>query len=244
MSEEVNDSRLLKAVEAISISPVEAKKIVDNYSRQSYKKYPDDSEWQHQERVASKIIARYCKVASLVGGASSLTSVIPGIGTAIAITGGALADATVCMKLQVDMSMCLAEVFGYDLNSEDARHLSFLIAASGTLEKAGATTGVKFASDAGVRMLQQYLKGATLIAVKEAFKKVGVIFTRKALEKALPFGIGVAVGGSANYALTWFVGNQARQWFIIDRSMPKEESRTPPTSDESEPPDDSQPAII
>ena len=36
-------------------------------------------------------------------------------------------------------------------------------------------------------MTQQYLKGATLIAVKEIFKKVGITFTRKAVEKAIPF---------------------------------------------------------
>ncbi len=242
MSEEkVSGSRLLKAVETIAISPAEAKKIVNNYVRQSHRKHPNDSEWQHQERVADKIIARYCKLAALVGGTSSLTSIIPGLGTAISMTGGAFVDATVCMKLQVDMSMCLAETFGYDLNSEDARHLSLLIAASGTLEKAGKDTLVKLASEAGVRMLRQYLKGAALTAVKEAFKKIGITFTRKALEKALPFGVGVAVGSGANYALTWFVGNQAKQWFIIDRSMPKEESETLPDSDESKPPPDSEP---
>jgi len=222
MSEEdkISGSRLLKAVEAIAISPAEAKKIVQKYLGQSRKKYPDDSDWQHQDRIADKIIDRYAKFAAMVGGASALTGIIPGIGTAIAIAGGAATDATVCMKLQVDMCMCLAETYGYDLQHEDARYLAFLIAAGGTLEKMGASTGVRLASQAGVRMLRQYLKGAVLVAVKELFKKLGIIFTRKAIEKALPFGVGVAIGSGANYVLTRFVGHQAKVWFILDRSTP------------------------
>lgn len=99
----------------------------------------------------------------------------------------------------------------YDITSEDARHLAFLVAAGGTLEKAGVSTGVRTGSQAGVRLLRQYLKGATLHAVKELFKKIGITFTRKALEKALPFGIGVAVGSSVNSALTKYVGFQAKE---------------------------------
>ena len=68
-------------------------------------------------------------------------------------------------------------------------------------------------------MLRQYLKGAALQAVKQAFRRVGVTFTRKAVEKAVPFGIGAAVGGAANYGLTRYVGHQAKQWLIIDQTM-------------------------
>lgn len=69
-------------------------------------------------------------------------------------------------------------------------------------------------------MLRQYLKGAAHTALKALFKKIGIIFTRKALEKALPFGVGVVIGSSANYALTKYVGNAAKRWFLIDRDEP------------------------
>jgi hypothetical protein len=121
------------------------------------------------------------------------------------------------------MCYCLSEIYGYDITSEDAQHLSFLIAAGGTLEKAGVSGGTKLATQAGVRMLRQYLKGATLQAVKELFKKVGITFTRKAAEKALPFGVGVVIGGAANYGLTRYVGKQAKKWYQIDRQMPDDE---------------------
>lgn len=68
------------------------------------------------------------------------------------------------------------------------------------------------ASKAFVKMTQQYLKGATLQAVKEIFKKVGITFTRKAVEKAIPFGVGIVIGFSANKGLTWYVGSKAKDF--------------------------------
>jgi hypothetical protein len=67
------------------------------------------------------------------------------------------------------------------------------------------------------KRLREYLKGPTLVVVKELFKKVGITFTRKALEKAIPFGVGVVIGSGANYGLVRYVGAQARDWFVIDR---------------------------
>jgi EcsC family protein len=223
MATEENDagSKLLKFIQEWAISPEDAKEIARKYRQQSESNYPNEAAARHQERVADKIIARYAQLAAISGGATALTGIIPGLGTALAALGGGLADTAVCMKLQVDMTCCLAEAFGYDLNKQDARELAFLIAAGGALEQAGKELGVKLASKAGVRLLRQYLKGAALQAVKEFFRRIGIIFTRKALERALPFGIGVIIGSTANYALTRYVGAQAKEWFVIDRDMPE-----------------------
>lgn len=113
--------------------------------------------------------------------------------------------------------MCLAEAFNWDISSEDARQLSFLIAAGGTLEKLGSETVVKIASNAGVKMLKMYLKGSALIVIKEMFKKIGINFSRKALEKSLPFGVGVVISSSANYMLAKYVGKVATKWFTIEQ---------------------------
>ena len=219
-SQEDKDSHLLRIVRAIAISPENARRIVESYVRQSKEKYPDSTEWEHKLRVADKVISRFSKQAAMVGSTTALSGVIPGVGTAVAVLGGATTDTALSMKFQVDMSMCLADVFGYDITSADAQHLAFLIAAFGSLERSGAELGVRIGSKAGVRMLRQYLKGAALQAVKQVFRRVGITFTRKALEKAIPFGIGVAIGGAANYGLTRYVGRQAKEWFIIDSDTP------------------------
>ena len=213
----VDGGRLLKMMQAVAISPDDAIALVDGYRRGSSRE--GMSEAAINEAIADRIVARYAKMAGAVGGASGLVGLVPGLGIVVAATGGAMADAAASMKLQVDMCMCLAAAYGYDLHNEDARQLAFLLAAGGAIEKAGEQAAVKLASEAGVRMVRQYLKGAVLQAVKEFFKKLGIVFTRKALEKALPFGIGVVIGGSFNYALTRYVGATAKSWFIIDASL-------------------------
>lgn len=216
-AESVDGGRLLKMVEAISISPADAQGLVNSYRKKLRGR--DLSELEMSEAIADKIISRYSKMAGAVGGSTGLVGLVPGLGTAVAATGGAIADAAASMKLQVDMCMCMAAAYGHDLNSEDARHLAFLVAAGGALEKAGEKAAVQIASKAGVKMLRQYLRGAVLQAIKEMFKKLGIVFTRKALEKALPFGVGVVIGGSFNYALTRYVGKTAKEFFTIDAKM-------------------------
>lgn len=210
-------SRLLSAVRTIAISPADAARIVANYRAQAQRDAPDADEHDLQDRVAKKVVERYCKLAATAGAATALPGIIPGAGTAIAV-GGAVADAAVSMKFQVDMSLCLAAAYGYDLAHEDAQHLAFLIAVTGSLEKVGVGASANFATKAGVRLLRTYLRGATLQIVKELFKKLGITFTRKALEKAIPFGVGVVIGAGANYALTRYVGKQATDWFRLDRA--------------------------
>jgi hypothetical protein len=212
-----DSGKLLQAVEAIAISPADAHAVVERLQTQSRKEHPDEGDAGHQERVAHHIVSRYASLAATAGGVTALAGVIPGIGTAVAMIGGGATDAVVCMKLQVDMCMCLAAAFGHDLREPDARHLAFLIAAGGALEKAGVEATTQIASKAGVNMLRQYLKGAALQAVRELFKKVGIVFTRKALEKGLPFGIGVVLGAGGDYALTQYVGAQATKWLVLDR---------------------------
>ena len=211
-----SESRLLRVVEAIAISPEEAMATVDGYMSQSRIRHSTDSEWDHKIRVADKIIQRYSKYAMVVGAATGLPAVVPGLGTLVSAAGSAVADAAVSMKLQVDMCMCLAQVFGNDVSTDEGRYLAFLIASTGSVQREVDEDGVRVGSEAGVDMVRSYLRGAALQAVKQAFRKVGVSFTRKAFQKAFPFGVGVFIGGSANYALTRHVGREAKQWFIID----------------------------
>lgn len=212
----IDGSMLLKMVKANTISPQDAEKLVQNYRKQARKKFSGYDNAAISAAVADKIIRRYARITAMTGGTTALSGVVPGVGTVVAASGGAMADAAACMKLQVDMVMCIAAAYGYDLTDADARHMSLLIAAGGTIQKAGVDGATRIATKAGVRLLRQYLRGAALQTAKQMFKKVGIVFTRKAVEKALPLGVGVVISSSANYGLTSFVGTQAKQWFILD----------------------------
>ena len=226
---------LLHAVQRLAITHADAEKVVAHYRRRVHRASdhtegagardggaeteppgPAATNREDLDAIADRIIKRYARMTAASGAAAGLAGVVPGIGTLVAALGGGAADTVVCLKLQVDMCMCLTVLYRHDLNGEDAKHLAFLLAAGAALEKAGVEGAVAIGSKAGVKVLQQYLRGAALVAIRELFKKVGLVFTRKALEKALPFGLGVVVGGGANYGLTTFVGKKAKQFFAID----------------------------
>lgn len=122
------DSALMKVVQAIAISPEDARAVVQQYEDQLFSQQPSISAQQVQELVVKKIIDRYAKMAAATGGATALAGVVPGIGTAVAMVGGSAADVSACIKLQIDMTMCLAMAINKGLSNEDAKHLSFMIA--------------------------------------------------------------------------------------------------------------------
>lgn len=215
-SSNTSGTMLYRTVNRIAIAPADARKMVRQYNKKCPSKW---SRSKRRNRVAGKITSRYARLAATSGGLTALPGTIPGIGQALAMLGGGATDTVICMKLQVDMCMCLAEAFDYDVSATDTRHLAFMIASGGALNKAGTEAATRIGSKAGVKMLQRYLRGATLQAVKQMFRKVGITFTRKSMERSLPFGIGVALGGAANYGLTRYVGSEATQWFVLDAQM-------------------------
>lgn len=215
---ENNGSSLMKMVEAIAISPQDARVVAQQYQAQARQSRPEFSDAAIQKLVINKIIRRYSKLAATTGAATALPSVIPGVGTAVSMIGGGLMDVTVCMKLQIDMTMCLGMAINDGMSNEDAKHISYIIALYGSLEQMGSAGATKIASKAGVRMIHQYLTGPTLVVIKELFKKFGIQFTQKAAIKSIPFGVGSIIGGGANYVLTRYVGKAACGVFYLDLS--------------------------
>ena len=205
---------LLKAIELILAKPenirAEALHLLERYQKR-YK--ADRTEDDIREMTADKIISNYSYYAAFSGGATALAGVVPGLGTAIATFGGATADTALCMKFQIEMVMAIATVYDHDIRKEEERRLCFIIAALGTINSAAKEGAKRIGTKAFIATAQQYLKGATLAAVKELFKRVGITFTRKALEKAAPFGIGVVISFTANKGLTWYVGSKAHDFY-------------------------------
>lgn len=108
--------------------------------------------------------------------------------------------------------MAIAVIYGHEITIEEEKRLCLIVTGLGTINQTAKEGGKAIGSKAFVKMTQQYLKGATLQAVKEIFKKVGITFTRKAVEKAIPFGVGIVIGFSANKGLTWYVGSKAKDF--------------------------------
>ena len=143
----------MKIVQAIDISPENARCIVKQYSDQIRINKLPLSGAQVKEILCKKMIIRYSKLAATTGGATALAGVIPGIGTVVSMVGGSMADISAYIKFQVDMIMCLALTLKDKLEDEDAKHISYVIALFGIIEQATSQGATKLASKAGVRMI-------------------------------------------------------------------------------------------
>lgn len=205
---------LLRAVEMVLAKPETIKRETEQLLAKYRRRYKADrTDDDIKDLVAAKIISNYSYYAAFSGGASALAGVIPGLGTVIATFGGATADTALGMKFQVEMAMALSTLYDHNILEKEEKRLCFIVAALGTISKAAKEGAKQVGTKAFISMARQYLKGATLITVKQLFRRVGVTFTRKALEKAAPFGAGVVISFTANKGLTWYVGTKIHDFF-------------------------------
>ncbi len=207
---EIEGTRLQKAVERIAITPRAAAELVDGY-RASFKAKSGRKPWSPEDRrrIANKVIARYSRLAAATGAVTAAPSVIPGVGTAVAVLAGGGADTAVALKLQIDMCMCLVEVYETDLSDEDKKHLAFVLALAGSVEQMASKGGKAAVMKIAEKLVYQYLTGPALVTIKQLFKRVSITFTQKATAKAVPAGVGVVFSSSTNYVLTTMVGKVA-----------------------------------
>jgi hypothetical protein len=206
---------ILKAIELILAKPEDIKRETLSLVNKEQKASPNADSKTIRNRVSKKVIQRYSYFTGFVGGASGLFSVIPGLGQAIALVGGASGDIVVTMKFQIEMVMALAVIHDHDILNQEEQRLCFLVAGLGAINQTLQQGGKQLGARAFVNVVRQYLKGSVLVAIKEVFKRVGVTFTRKALEKAIPFGVGIIVGASFNTAFTTYIGDRANYFFSV-----------------------------
>ncbi|WP_411543551.1 hypothetical protein ACLAI4_26995 (plasmid) [Klebsiella pneumoniae] len=121
-------STFLKAVELVVADPKkikdEAKSLMEKYKTQN----PNKSDKEIRDKVVEKIISNYSYYSAFSGGATALSSIVPGLGTAIAMVGGGSADAVITIKFQIEMTMALATVYGHNILNEESKRLCFMIA--------------------------------------------------------------------------------------------------------------------
>lgn len=209
-----NSPVLLKAIELILATPKEIKRNVLKAKQKARRpRNMMDTESEFNDKVADSLIASYSNKAGFSGGATALIGIVPGIGTAVELVGGATADIALCLKYQVEMCMALACLYGHDIETEADRKKYFIIAGLGALNTETVKQGTEQAARLFTKLVQRSLRNASFDAVQALFKKVSVTLSKKAIQKAIPFGIGAVIGFSSNKTLTWMVGKKAKTFF-------------------------------
>jgi hypothetical protein len=145
--------------------------------------------------------------AAISGGLTSLPAVVPGLGSLLAVTGGALLDMAALLKFEVELALVLTAIHGYDIRRPEERRLAMLLAAAGVHDvKQGGNLLVDLANAEAVAIVGYGPRELTKLLTL-SFARVALALASRGLAKALPV-IGVAIGGGMNKVLTTRVGER------------------------------------
>jgi uncharacterized protein (DUF697 family) len=150
-------------------------------------KYPDES----LERLSNRLIMAKVRETAVVGATTSAAMIIPGIGTIAGLTLGIAADFGITFKLQAELVLENAILYGHSMKSEEKRRVVMLV----TGLSAGTTT---LAHRAG--------KGIS----KRLTARIG----SKYVVRALPV-VGMAASASTNALMTYVIGKRAQAYFSL-----------------------------
>jgi len=150
-------------------------------------KYPNLS----APELAQKIISLKCQKTGTVGAVTAGAGLLPGLGTAAALTLGTAADIGVTFKMQAELVLEVAAVYNYPLSDDEKQRLVLVI----TGLSAGAVT---LARQAGQQL-----------AIKAGEEWAG-----KALLKAIPVA-GMLASAGTNVLSTYIIGQRADAYFRL-----------------------------
>ncbi|WP_299442118.1 hypothetical protein [uncultured Phycicoccus sp.] len=175
------------------------------------------------EDYVRKVQGSHVRLARSEGAGAGMATALAELGGAAAagpagaITGAAVtivADLAILSRIQIRQSLTIAAAYGLDLSDDETRaseilSLHSLEAAS---SKSALGAGQKAGQRVGKRLLERYLRGQTLTAVKAMFRLVGVNFSRAALVRSLPL-INVPVNAALADVTTRRVGAKAATYY-------------------------------
>ena len=177
------------------------------YAEQVRREYPDAT----SQQLAQMVKSRHALLARMEGAAAGVpTSFAPGPGTALAL----LPDLGALAWLQSRMVVHIAAVYGHDTTDREmAAELLVLQGLYNTTDAARVAltqAGQRVAN----RLINAYIKGSTLLLLRQLFRYVGIKFTRTGLVKAIPF-VAIPLGAAVNEVATRSLARRAIRFYDI-----------------------------
>jgi hypothetical protein len=154
-------------------------------------KYPDTG----RRDLAQILIREKCQRTGAVGAVTSGAGLVPGLGTAAAVTLGVAADIGATFKLQAELVLEIAAVYEYPLSEQEKERLVLLI------------TGISAGTSALTRRAGQTV--TVKVGEKVAERAIG-----KTVLKALPV-VGVIASAGTNVLSTYIIGQRADAYFRL-----------------------------
>ncbi len=200
--------KLLSAVERILADTASIMAMADGCRERAKSSGGDEA--SIRARAARMLVSEYSTRTAVSGGLSALPGIVPGIGTLVAVAGGALADVGFLLKFEVEMALALSHLYEYDIRNETERQRAFLLASVSMYD---AKSGENFMMD----VARAETVALWTYAPREVSKLLLTVLTRLALRsvtkgvlRAVPF-VGIAVSSGMNKVLTTHVGERCVQ---------------------------------
>lgn len=218
MSDETKGRELLSAVERLVASDASIKKVVASCAAKVGAAESSSSK-RDLDAVAREVIRHYTTRAMVVGGAAGLPAVLPGWGTLVAAVGGGLAELALLLKLEVEMSLALTHLYGFDIGKKEERQLAFLLASVGTYDASGKNFFADMVKAEGVA-LWNYGPRKVAKMLATAMAQIALLYVWRGFFRVVPL-VGMAIGGSLNKVLTQRVGERCARDLKTRRDLLK-----------------------
>jgi hypothetical protein len=188
-----------------------------------------DKRWDHARAVAAGTIGSveerivqakraYIREMTAIGAAAGGAAAVPGVGT-VGAAGTAAAEFGWFATRSADLVLVVAAIHGHTAATIEQRKAWILAVLAFGEAAAGGFTQVAGEAGQGLgHKLVGKIPGSKLAAINRTIgrtvvTKYGTKRGAVALGRVLPFGIGAAIGGSANYAFAKALAAQADRFF-------------------------------
>lgn len=170
------------------------------------------------EQRAEVVTRAFARELGLAGAATGGAAALPGVGTATAMAATA-ADLGWFTLRAADLILTIAALHGHDESSVEERRawimsvLAFGEGSAAGFARIAGEVGQKLGGRAVDRIPPGVLRAINRRLGRRLAMRFGARRGAMALGRILPFGIGAAVGGSANYMSVQAIGRHANTFF-------------------------------
>ena len=158
------------------------------------------------QRTAQLVIMHYSNLCAAGGSASILPGFIPGLGLVYSLLGSGALDAFLALKFELEMSLALAHIAGFDISDPQERKLAFILACS-ALEDAYESDKEPSLANVIDLALNEYSSRELSKTLIKAVAKVLLLFNAKKLSRFFPV-IGIGIEASVNKVLSSRLGSE------------------------------------
>jgi hypothetical protein len=166
--------------------------------------------------LVTRLERRYLVAVAGIGGASGAAAAVPGAGTAASVASGA-AEITAFVGASALYVLALAELYGLPVSDPEVRRalvVSVLVGDAGAAaEAAGGGSGARWAEVLTRRTPKDKIPGLNGHLARLLVGRLGARQGALLVGRALPLGVGAAVGAGGNVALARAAIKAARRGF-------------------------------